>query len=90
MSEDMQKKELEDALGITAQKNRKAQMEAENAAIPAEITAEVDTIIGREFPPERHHFGVCHEIWTRKTDLYLERGYRWYAPSVMNPHIIYD
>ena len=73
-----------------SRQERKERMEKENASIPEDIQKEVEAIIEKEFPPENHHFGVCHAIWGRKVELYQERGYRWYPPSVINPYIMYD
>jgi hypothetical protein len=51
---------------------------------------EVQPILDKEFPPDKHYFGMCHAFWCRKAELLKKRGVKWRSPAIMNPHIMFD
>lgn len=65
-------------------------LERENGKIPAHIVEEVESIIAKEFPPEKSSMGMCHAIWHRTKELYAERGYTWYSPQDLHPACMFD
>ncbi len=65
-------------------------LERENGKIPAHIVEEVESIIAKEFPPEKRSMGMCHAIWRRTKELYAERGYTWYSPQDIHPLWTFD
>ncbi len=65
-------------------------LERENGKIPAHIAEEIESIIGKEFPPEKYMMGMCHAIWHRTKELYAERSYTWYSPQDIHPLWTFD
>ena len=65
-------------------------MQKHNEALPAHIVQEVNSIIAKEFPPEKYMLGMCHAIWHRAKELYAERGYTWYSPQDIHPLCMFD
>lgn len=67
-----------------------ARMRLTNALIPKKIVKAVNEEIDSLYPPDKMVFGICHEIWGVKKDLYEAYGYTWYAPSEIYPYIKFD
>lgn len=67
-------------------------METINEKIPKEIKDEVEQIIMMQFKEEikQRRLGLCHQVWAVKKNLYAARGYEWYSPKELYPHIMYD
>ena len=49
---------------------------------------EIQPILDKEF--DGIYFGMCHDLWHRKTELLKKHGIEWKSPAIMNPHIMFD
>ena len=65
-------------------------MQKHNEALPSRIVQEVNSIIDKEFPPEKYMLGMCHAIWHMTKELYAERSYTWYSPQDIHPLWTFD